>query len=264
MNKIPFFKYQGAGNDFVIIDQREKSYLSPKDTKAIERICDRRFGIGGDGLMFLEKASHYDFRMVYFNADGKEGSMCGNGGRCLVALAARLGIIQHTSCFIAIDGPHEARVSRPDHIELKMQDLTEIESGPDHYVLNTGSPHFVAFVPDPHQMDVKAAGQAIRYSDRFRDRGINVNFVSAQSSDQLKIATYERGVEDETLACGTGITAAALAYAKKERRNGKQEIQLKAKGGDLTVKFQQRPEGFSDIWLCGPATYVFQGQYPLL
>jgi len=263
LTSIPFYKYHGAGNDFVIIDQREKAYLSKQDQKAIEDICDRRFGIGGDGLMFIENDPDYDFRMVYFNADGREGSMCGNGGRCIVALAARLGIIEQTTHFIAIDGPHDARVIRPDYIELKMQDLSEIETNTDYFVLDTGSPHYIKFVTDPHAIDVKSAGRAIRYSDRFREKGINVNFVAAKGSYQLAIATYERGVEDETLACGTGITAAALAYAKKEGHRGQQEIQLKAKGGDLAVKFQQGTEGFSNIWLCGPATYVFQGNYPI-
>jgi diaminopimelate epimerase len=262
LNNIPFFKYQGAGNDFVIIDQRERIYLSKADQSLIEKICDRRFGIGGDGLMLLEKSSGYDFRMVYFNSDGREGSMCGNGGRCIVALAHRLGLIQHTGHFIAIDGPHEARIIRPDYVELKMQDTSDINIGPNHFVLDTGSPHYIEFVKNPHQMDVESAGKAIRYSDRFREKGINVNFVAATSENQLSIATYERGVEAETLACGTGITAAALAYAKKEEREGPQEIRLKAKGGELAVKFRQSQAGFSDIWLCGPATYVFSGDYP--
>ena len=263
MINIPFYKYQGAGNDFVIIDQREQAYLSKTDQALIEKICDRRFGIGGDGLMLLETAPGYDFRMVYFNSDGREGTMCGNGGRCIVALAHRLGLIRNIGHFIAIDGPHETRIIRPDHIELKMQDISDIKIGADHFVLDTGSPHYVEFVDAPHSIDIDSAGRAIRYSDRFRDEGINVNFVAAEAKNQLSIATYERGVEAETLACGTGITAAALAYAKKEKREGKQEIQLKAKGGELAVKFQQGPEGFSDIWLCGPATYVFAGNYPI-
>lgn len=263
MINLPFYKYQGAGNDFVIVDQRKQPYLSKQDQKIIRKLCDRRFGIGGDGLMLLESSPDHDFRMVYFNADGREGSMCGNGGRCIVALAAQLGLLGKTGRFIAIDGPHEARVIRPDYVELKMQDLSHIEASQDHFILDTGSPHYIEFVSDPHSMDVKAAGQAIRYSDRFREKGINVNFVASRGKDQLIISTYERGVEDETLACGTGITAAALAFAKKENRTRQQEIRLQAKGGDLAVKFWQSPEGFTDIWLCGPATYVFSGNYPL-
>lgn len=227
-------------------------------------MCDRRFGIGGDGLMFLELDTHFDFRMVYFNADGREGTMCGNGGRCIAALAARLGIIEQESTFVAIDGPHPTKVVRPDYIELKMQNVSEIDQRNDQFVMDTGSPHFVQFVKASHQMDVKTAGRNIRYSDQFSENGINVNFVTPTAEKTLDISTYERGVEDETLACGTGITAAALAFAKKGNLIGTQTIQLKAKGGDLEVKFDAQVEGFEDIWLCGPATYVFEGHYPIL
>lgn len=246
----------------MIIDQRNHSYISRDQQAIIEHLCDRRFGIGADGLMLLENDPNYDFRMVYFNSDGREGSMCGNGGRCIVALAAKLGIIEAQTTFIAVDGPHEAKVIRPDYIELKMQDVTTIDQGSHHFVLNTGSPHYVQFVEAPHEMNVKIAGQNIRYSDPYKAEGINVNFVAATAPRALNISTYERGVEDETLACGTGITAAALAFAKKENLKGLQTIQLNAKGGQLEVKFLSQNDGFDNIWLCGPATYVFEGHYP--
>ena len=217
MKQIPFYKYQGAGNDFILIDQREHHYLKQDQEAIIQKLCDRRFGIGADGLMLLEKADGYDFRMVYFNADGREGSMCGNGGRCIVAFAHFLGLVNQACTFIAVDGPHEAIVKSPNYIELKMQDVKHIEVGEDHFVLDTGSPHYIQFVSDIDQVDVVNAGKAIRYNNRFAEKGINVNFVDVHTEQSLRIATYERGVEDETLACGTGVTAAAIAHHLKTK-----------------------------------------------
>lgn len=257
MTSIPFHKYHGAGNDFVIIDQRKVSYLGIEDQKKIEWICDRRFGVGADGLLLLQNKIGYDFEMIYFNADGREGSMCGNGGRCIVAFAYALGIIQEETHFLAIDGPHDAKVVRSGWIELKMIPVDTIEQGPDFYFLNTGSPHYVQYVQGLDDLDIVEAGKAIRYSDRFKQEGTNVNFVE-ETANGLKIATYERGVEDETLACGTGITAAAITYYLHHLASP-MEVNITAKGGDLSVRFQANGEQFDQIWLCGPAQKVFEG-----
>ncbi len=279
---IPFFKYQGTGNDFVLLDQRETTYLTKKDTETIRQICDRRFGIGGDGLMFLQKKEGFDFEMVYFNADGTEGSMCGNGGRCLTAFAHYLGVFKEKCTFLAIDGAHEAVVaSQPPKgvtlsplgsgvwVELKMIDvaINSIEQGNDYFLMNTGSPHYVVLVEDLTNINIYDNGRAIRYSERFAKEGVNVNFVEIAPSPQppegeergIEVATYERGVEDETFSCGTGVTAAAIAYHLKT--GGGTDVPIKTKGGQLAVHFSKNTEGglFENVWLCGPATQVFGG-----
>ena len=256
---IPFYKYQGTGNDFVIIDQRTEQYLTRNDTKQIERICDRRFGIGADGLILLENHDDYDFEMIYFNADGRESSMCGNGGRCIVAFAKFLGMIENNTRFIAIDGPHEANIKNEDYVSLKMMNVPTIEQGPDYFVLDTGSPHYVVFVEDLDDIDVVENGKAIRYSKRFREEGINVNFVE-KKKDGIMVATYERGVEDETLSCGTGVTAAAIAYQLSKSSSEETITPIEAKGGKLSVKLSTSGEGAKNIWLQGKATRVFYGE----
>lgn len=259
---IPFTKYQGAGNDFILCNQWESEPLTRRDTDLLARLCDRRFGIGADGVMFLRKHADYDFEMVYFNADGREGSMCGNGGRCIVAFAYHLGLIAEQTHFLAVDGPHAARVIRSDWVELGMQQVAEVEQGDGFFFLDTGSPHYVTLVDDLSQVDVVRQGRAIRYGDRFREKGTNVNFVQRQGP-ALTIGTYERGVEDETLACGTGITAAALVSSfLPQGQPAKQDyaVPVRAKGGDLEVRFAWDGERFTDIWLCGPATRVFSGE----
>jgi diaminopimelate epimerase len=264
MNKIKFWKYQGAGNDFIMVDQRIEQKLSRSDVPTIARLCDRRFGIGGDGLILLQLTPGYDFEMIYFNSDGRESSMCGNGGRCIAAFARQLGIINDSCHFLAIDGPHDARIKMVSEgkwwVELKMSDVRAVEQHENVFVLNTGSPHFVRFENHLDQLDVVREGRAIRYSDRFKKDGINVNLVEVQP-DGLEIRTYERGVEDETLACGTGVTAAALAhFLYKKLPAGRSEIPVHAKGGDLAVRFEAHADGaFSDIWLIGPAENVFEG-----
>ena len=252
-----FYKYQGAGNDFVMIDNRDLK-LSKSDNKLIEKLCDRRFGIGGDGLIFIQNHPDYDFEMVYFNADGFGSSMCGNGGRCAVAFAKKLGIINTKTRFLAIDGEHEATIEKDDWVELKMSDVDVVEINDNHFVLNTGSPHYVTFVKDLDEIDVFNQGRAIRYNDRFNEKGINVNFVE-NVENGISVATYERGVEDETLACGTGVTACAIANWIKNKTLT--NIPIKAKGGDLSVRFEPNENNqFKNIWLCGGATYVFKGE----
>ncbi len=253
-----FYKYQGTGNDFVIIDNRD-GHFDSSNHALIHELCDRRFGIGGDGLILLQNKEGYDFEMVYFNADGKEGSMCGNGGRCVVAFAHFLKIVKNECHFLAVDGPHDARIIKPDWIELKMIDVPQIEKLEDHYVLDTGSPHYVAFVEDVDDINVVENGQAIRYSKKYKEQGINVNFVEKTKAG-LSVLTYERGVEDETLSCGTGVTAAALSYHMENPEPGARSIAITAKGGDLEVRFESKgEEGFENIWLCGPAVRVFNG-----
>jgi len=259
MEKIPFHKYQGAGNDFVMIDQRDRRWLTRADEAVIRRFCERRFGIGADGLILLERHPGLDFEMIYFNADGREGSMCGNGGRCAVAFARSLGVIGLTTRFQAVDGPHEARIHEAgDWVELKMGTVKNVEAGAAFYYLDTGSPHYVVFVDELDEVDIVGRGRAIRYSERFRAAGTNVNFVQVRS-DGIDVATYERGVEDETLSCGTGVTAAAIAYYLQEPADERRQVDIRTRGGRLQVRFQATEAGFEEIWLCGPAEHVFEG-----
>lgn len=256
---VPFFKYQGAGNDFVIIDQFEHQWIKSSDTDLVHSLCDRRFGIGADGLILLESSTEGAFSMIYFNADGNVGSLCGNGGRCAVSCAHHLNRFGQEGDFIAFDGAHKAVMNGPDAVHLKMQDIQTIETTKQFYVLDTGSPHYVTFVEDISDLDIAQSGRAIRYSKRFTDQGINVNFVEENQSG-IEVATYERGVEDETLSCGTGVTAAALSHALRHNLS-EGTTQVRTKGGDLSVRFKKANSGFSDIWLSGPATLVFEGKF---
>ena len=257
---IPFFKYQGTGNDFIMIDNRAQHWLSRADTELIRQLCDRRFGIGADGLILLQEKEGYDFEMVYFNADGRESSMCGNGGRCIVAFAQRLGQIEDKAHFLAIDGPHEASIDAAGWVSLKMSDVERVKVQQDYYELDTGSPHYITFVEDVDDIRVVENGQAIRYSETYREEGINVNFVEKQAGG-ISVLTYERGVEDETLSCGTGVTAAAIAYYLDQPNENRLQVPITTKGGQLEVRFDANADGsFQDIWLCGPAQFVFQGE----
>ena len=254
-----FYKFQGTGNDFVLIDNRDK-LLSKKDTNLIELLCKRKFGIGADGLILLEKpdTARDDFKMVYFNADGRESSMCGNGGRCIVAFAAHLGIVKSKAAFSAIDGFHEA-VLENDLIGLKMSDVSEVKQSENFTYLNTGSPHHVIFTEGVGQLDVVKNGSAIRYSEVYKSQGgTNVNFAEVISADSLQVRTYERGVEDETLSCGTGVTAVALAAHQRGMIKGK-EVRVQTPGGELSISFEPSEEGYKEIWLTGPAKMVFKG-----
>lgn len=255
--ELSFYKYQGAGNDFVVIDNRKKVFEAHNYT-LIRQLCDRRFGIGGDGLMLLELEEGYDFRMLYFNSDGYEASMCGNGGRCIAAFARFLGIIDSQTRFIATDGEHRAIIDEQDQVDLQLTEVDSVELFDDGYFLNTGVPHFVIFTDDLSGIDVNREGRVIRYDPRFQPAGTNVNFVR-QSGMHLTVYTYERGVEAETLACGTGITASALSAAYKAGlQNGM--FGISAKGGELSVRFKKTGDRFTDVWLKGPAQLVFEGK----
>lgn len=256
--KVHFFKYHGAGNDFIILDNRNLTFEAD-NISLISLMCHRRFGIGADGLMLLQNKPGYDFEMRYFNSDGREASMCGNGGRCIVSFARHLDLIDSSSRFLAVDGFHEATMDGPGLVNLKMSDVKQVESIGDDFFLNTGSPHYVRFVDDFSDLDVFGEGRKIRYNERFNREGTNVNFVRLEKG-HLTVYTYERGVEDETLACGTGVTASALCAALKSGI-GKGSFPVEAKGGQLEVSFEKSGAGFTNIWLKGPAQFVFEGDY---
>jgi diaminopimelate epimerase len=256
---IHFFKYQGAGNDFILIDHRG-SPIKEIDYEQVKKICDRRFGVGGDGLMFLTSHPDYDFEMLYFNADGRPGSMCGNGGRCIVAFAKHLGIIDKEADFLAVDGPHYAKISAEGNwVDLQMIDIETINRDGEAYVLNTGSPHYVAQMEGLADYDVYQEGKAIRNNETYKKEGINVNFVE-DKGDHLFVRTFERGVEDETYACGTGVTAVALAMAQRKGQTGHLNTPVKVLGGDLHITFDYDGQRFTNIFLCGPAEKVFEGE----
>ena len=259
--KVEFYKYQGTGNDFVIIDNRENQ-SSSITTKQIKHICNRHFGVGADGLMLLGKKDGYDFEMVYYNSDGNESTMCGNGGRCLVKFAYHKGIVKSSYNFKAIDGPHLAEIESDGTISLQMQNVNKVAYHSSYAVLNTGSPHFVKFAAEVEDIDVLSTGEDIRYSKEFAPDGINVNFVESTAEDSIFVRTYERGVENETMSCGTGVTAAALLSAHNE--NGFNTVVVKTPGGHLSVEFDKiDDQHFENIWLCGPAEFVFKGEIEL-
>lgn len=255
--RLHFYKYQGTGNDFILIDNRKNEIQL--NAEQVKSLCDRRFGIGADGLMLLELEPGADFKMVYFNSDGNQSSMCGNGGRCITAFAKKMGLINDRTKFIAIDGVHEA-VIHDGFVSLKMNDVKSIENNGDHYYLNTGSPHYVKFVEDVNSYNVFEEGKKIRYNERFSEEGTNVNFIE-KKDDFVFVRTYERGVENETLSCGTGVTASALVAAINGAASGKNYCKISTLGGDLRVKFDKVLEtNFYNIWLEGPAEFVFEGQ----
>lgn len=258
---LQFFKYQGTGNDFIMIDNR-LNFFPKNNTKLIEKLCDRRFGIGADGLILLENDKISDFRMVYYNSDGNESSMCGNGGRCIVAFAKQLGVIQNETNFIAVDGPHYAKISPEGTVSLQMKDVDEVQLAADFVFMNTGSPHHVAVVEDVKSVPVKAWGSQIRYSDLYGTAGSNVNFVEPISDTLFAVRTYERGVEDETLSCGTGVTAVAIAMNAIGKTQAN-ELHLLVEGGQLTVTFHKEEAKYTNVFLIGPATFVFEGTVTL-
>jgi diaminopimelate epimerase len=256
--QITFTKYQGTGNDFIFIDNRQNTF--PKnDTKLIEKLCDRRIGIGADGLILLENDAETDFRMVYYNSDGNQSSMCGNGGRCIVAFAKKLNLISNETTFIATDGLHKAIIQENGFVSLQMKDVEDVKVENDYVFLNTGSPHHVTLVYDIENFDVKNNGARIRYSDLYGKAGSNVNFVKQLSENHFRLRTYERGVEDETLSCGTGATATAIAMNAIGKTKSS-IITLEVEGGNLEVSFERIANSYTNVHLIGPATFVFEGE----
>ena len=253
--KYSFNKYQGTGNDFIMIDNRNGSF-SPGNVALINKLCNRRFGIGADGLILISKHDVYDFEMKYFNSDGKEGTMCGNGGRCASEFAMQLGLAGKETKFIAIDGLHEAK-KNGDIIELKMSDVSDIKLIKGNYFMNTGSPHYIVFVKNVADMDVFETGKKIRWFDDFAPGGTNVNFVEV-TENGIFVRTFERGVEDETLSCGTGSTASAIASALTGHIDTK-PVAVKTMGGDLSVSFEIAGNDVKNVWLKGPAEFVYSG-----
>lgn len=251
---IPFFKYQATGNDFVIIDNRTAKYrLSAKE---ISHICDRRFGVGGDGLILIEKHPAADFNMVYYNSDGSQ-SLCGNGSRAAVRLAARLGMINRKTTFMAYDGLHHAKVAAK-HITLQMKEVEGFKKIGSDYFIHTGSPHYIKMVDTLEDLDVEKEGRRIRNLPAFAPEGTNVNFIS-RGKNHIEVRTYERGVEGETLSCGTGVTGAALIAAQVW--NFQSPLTVRTRGGELRVAFRKKEKGFTRIWLTGGADFVFAGEW---
>jgi diaminopimelate epimerase len=255
---LSFSKYHGAGNDFIIIDNRNGEFS--QDTQWIHFLCDRRLGIGADGLMLISEHQSLDFSMKYFNADGKEGSMCGNGGRCISAYYYHNFAPKKILAFHAIDGEHHSEIlntaNNITQVRLQLSDVDQVKEIDGGYLLNTGSPHFVKFVDHADSIDIKITGKKLRYSHSFAPGGVNVNFVEFQK-DKLYVRTYERGVEDETLSCGTGVTASAIAASLIK---GLTDFDITTRGGNLKVSFQKNGNSFHNVWLTGPATFVYTGQ----
>ena len=259
MKTIAFNKYQGAGNDFIMIDNRQH-LIDPDNSEIINRLCDRRFGIGADGLILISDYDTLDFEMKYFNSDGKPGSMCGNGGRCAAHFAMKCGIAGKNQKFMAFDGPHEARVEN-EIVRLQIADVKGFNIIDDNYFINTGSPHYIVFSDDVNKINVYEEGKRLRWSEKFAPGGTNVNFVQVIDGG-LKIRTFERGVEDETLACGTGVTASAIASVLKGHFDTT-PVNVSARGGDLKVEFRIENKEIMNVWLTGPATFVFEGSIDL-
>lgn len=254
-----FWKYQGAGNDFVVIDNRSLHFDS-HNVQLVSFLCDRRFGVGADGLMLLENDETAEFKMRYYNSDGREASMCGNGGRCIAAFAVHQGIVKDANHFEfnAVDGLHEASYEN-GIVSLKMQDVTRVEKRPNGFYLNTGSPHHVEFVEDTSNVAVFEEGKTIRYSHLYAPGGTNVNFVAIQSENSIAVRTYERGVENETLACGTGVVASAISASLKLGKG--QAFDVTVEGGKMKVTFERVDDHtFKNVWLIGPAAFVFKGE----
>ena len=253
-----FYKYQGTGNDFILIDDRSNVFPL-KDVSLVARLCDRRFGIGADGLILIQNAATSDFKMVYFNADGNESSLCGNGARCTIAFANFLNCIEDKTTFEAVDGLHSAHIDG-DIISLQMHDVSKIQAFENHTFLDTGSPHHVEMVEKLKTFDVYGNGKRIREGSPYYMTGANVNFVEQLAKDQFAIRTYERGVEDETLSCGTGATAVALAMYENKKTTAT-KIKINVQGGVLEIQFEVTDKGYSQIFLSGPAEQVYSGTF---
>lgn len=258
---IRFSKYEGAGNDFILVDDREQHFPDSDTQPLVSRMCDRHFGIGADGLMLLRKSSGLDFEMVYYNSDGRLSSMCGNGGRCITVFAHHLGLTGTEGTFVAVDGKHRARIEGSGSVSLEMKNVNTIEDlSKDAVLLDTGSPHYVERRNNINDIDIVTEARAIRYSARFAAEGVNVNFIEIKDG-AVNIRTYERGVEGETLACGTGVVASALAADHWGLLAS--PVNVHAVGGSLSVAFDKENNMYSNIWKTGPVRHVFDGVYQL-
>lgn len=256
--RIAFSKYQGTGNDFIMIDGTKKTVNFSVDQ--IQKLCERRFGIGADGLIIIKNHGEYDFEMDYYNSDGSQ-SFCGNGSRCAQAYAKELGLIEQTSTFLAIDGVHKGKLDGDD-FATRMGNVNEINKIGDDFFINTGSPHYIRYVEDVDAIDVFEEGRKVRYSKEYKQEGTNVNFVTEQDGF-LRVRTYERGVEAETFSCGTGVTAVAISYVFKQNLSAS-KVRILTRGGDLKISLNRRDDQeFSDIWLIGPALKVFEGSFEI-
>jgi diaminopimelate epimerase len=253
--RLPFYKYQATGNDFVLVDNRGGDIAL--SINAVQKLCDRKFGIGADGLMLIEQQPEADFKLVYFNSDGSQ-SLCGNGSRAAVKLAAHLGLFAGAATFMAYDGTHRAELLANGDVRLCLNDVAQLVALPEGVFVNTGSPHLIKFVQQVHQHPVVTEGRALRHSETFAPGGTNVNFVEVLADHSLSVRTYERGVEDETLSCGTGVAAAAIASSQQDLTS---PVRVHTRGGELSVSFTQLPNGhFTNIYLTGPAQMVFKGE----
>ena len=252
-----FEKYQGAGNDFIILDDREDSFPD-QDHSLIQKLCDRHFGIGADGLILLRDSSRSDFKMLYFNANGHPSSLCGNGSRCVFAFAKKHKIVSNQGTFETSDGTHKGSITPDDLICIEMGDVLKIEKRDMAIFMDTGSPHHIEFVDEVSAVDVKVQGAAIRYGAPYFEAGSNANFVEKVNENEFNIRTYERGVEDETLACGTGAVAAAIAVHFSEL-TPLNVVKINALGGRLQVSFTPDSGQYKNIQLTGPAVFVFSG-----
>jgi len=259
--QMKFFKYNGTGNDFILFNDFNND-IPAFSKEQIQFLCNRHFGIGADGVMMLKKSKVLDFDMEYFNADGSGGTMCGNGGICLTAFAQKSGIIDKHTKFLASDGIHEAFINQRNIVKLKMLDVDKVKKIGNEFYCYTGSPHHIIFVDDIESIDVFNEGRRIRYSEQYSEKGVNVNFVQIKGNHEISIRTYERGVEDETLACGTGTVAAALTCAEINKFCSG-EVTIHTKGGMLKVSFIKQSDKYEDIWLTGSADFVFEGDISL-
>ena len=259
---IRFDKYQGAGNDFIIIDDFNNKY-SKLSIQQLSKMCDRKTGIGADGVIILVASQSTDFEMKYYNCDGKLSSLCGNGARCAVSYAHKSKMIGKKTKFDAIDGIHEASLLSKDKVRIGFNDVKNFLKHNDSFVTNTGSPHYIKIVDNVYEIDVKKQGSAIRYSKDFASEGINVNFLQKKNNSNFLIRTYERGVEDETLACGTGAVAAAIILHHVGETSGNTNLDIDTLGGSLKVDFNFHNDTYKNIFLEGPANYVFSGTYKI-